>query len=736
MRYRGSYYPDGSTQYIDDFGGLDLRNRIANNSFSEMLNMSPEGAPEIVTRAYRYLSRAQFGANEYVGAITTVTVCRDDLTGTTPSSKQFTEEPAYVYTAADGSCSLVFGMDGDETNRGFSSVPITAEGPFHSLAVIGRQIIVAPEMILVNLDTGEVESVDVTAEATTFAITDEDLTEFTFRASGSNSAKIYADALNNHPDTSEKAVLIDNEQTSYLAIALTGKDRWRYDGPGPVGSYKGCGIHKCSSSDRWETSTWVQEKAYLKLFTADAEKFHKGDGVSISGTGTSLDGEYILWDVGDGYVVVNAEFVDPPFDYCPQLRWNSETGMYYLNADWDGKATFGTTPSGAAIKATIKRKAPPKVQQVCESGNRIWWCGFGQTTDELVNWIGCSALGNPYNYYKSGDSWLVTVGEAGDFTGAAEVEGKPVFFKENCVFEVGGSLPSSFRVTRRDTRGMEKSSSGAVCVSGGAAYYSSSDGPRVYGGSYSQRLTGAFGSTDIDASALAADGRFIYIAAKNVTAQTDGSPEYAGQDSIGIPTTPAATQEEAQETTPNGWFIGLIGDVISSTAAYIRAVVREQLGADNPALFVYDTEKAAIYRLEDDLFTCLSSVKSGGVVGYDATRRRLVSTVPLPETDKETAPVPWQLTTGDVYANTPDMKYISAARVRMRVAAGGYAELWLSCDRGQWERQAYCAKEGVFTYRVPIIPGRCDSFRLRLNGEGQARIVSIAYEITDGGQGQ
>lgn len=785
MRYRGSYFPDSATQYIDDFGGLDLRNRIANNAFSEMLNMSPEGAPEIVTRAYRYLSKASFGEGEYVGAITTVTVDRsrlipvaiaslesekesledrqevleesDELTedetaeltlissrltaisaelaakraqASAATSGRYTEEPAYVYGAANGGCSLVFGMDGDETIRGFFSVPITAAGPTHSLAVIGRRIIVAPEMILVNLDTGEVDSVEATAEATTFALTDEDLTEFTFRATGSTAAKIYPDALTNHPDADEKAALIENAQTSYIAIALTGKDRWRYDG-GPVGTYKGCGIHRCYSSDKWATNAWVEENKYLKLFTSDASKFHEKDAVTISGTGTSLDGEYILWAVGEGYVVVNAEFTDPPFDYCPKLRWDETNNRYYLYEDWDGKATFGKRPGGADIKATIKRKAPPIVQQICESGNRIWWCGFGQASNELINWIGCSKTGDPYNFYDAGDSWIGTVGEAGDFTGAAEVEGKPVFFKENCVFEVSGALPSSFRVTRRDTRGMEKGSSGAVCVSGGAAYYSSSDGPRVYGGSYSQRLTGAFGNTDIDASALAADGRFIYIAAKNVTAQSDGAPDYAGQDDVGTGT--AQTTTDAEES-PSFWFFRVVGGALSSLYSRIMAIFRRELGGDNSALFVYDTEKGAIYRLEDDLFTCLSSVKSGGVVGYDATRRRIVSTVPLSETDKETSPVEWQLTTGDVYANMPDMKYISAARVRMRVAAGGYAELWLSCDRGQWERQAFCAKEGVFTYRVPIIPGRCDSFRLRLNGEGQARLVSIAYEITEGGQ--
>lgn len=724
MRYRGSYFPDSATQYIDDFGGLDLRNRIANNAFSEMLNMSPEGAPEIVTRAYRYLSRAQFGANEYVGAIATVTVCRDDLTGTTPSNKEFTEEPAYVYTAPDGSCSLVFGMDGDETQRGFFSVPITAAGPFHSLAVIGRKIVVAPEMIIVNLDTGAVTSVEATVSGvTTFAFTDEDLTDFG-QVINTNT-KIY-DSSDNHPDGSS------DPTGTYFAMVWNGEDKWRRIavGPGAAEQYKGYEIRKYSHTSK----SWRTQNKYLKLFmsASDAAKFRQKDAVSISGTGTSLDGEYILWDVGSDYIVINAEFSGSPFDYCPAIDYSTGTWKS-TGGDWDGKSTFEYNSQGQ-ISATITRRMPPKVQHICESGNRIWWCGFGKTADELINWIGCSKTGDPYNFYDAGDSWIGIVGEAGDFTGVAEVEGKPVFFKEGCVFEVGGSLPSSFRVTRRDTRGMEKSSSGAVCVSGGAAYYSSSDGPRVYGGSYSQRLTGAFGSTDIDASALAADGRFIYIAAKNVTAQTDGSPEYAGQDAIGIPTTPAATQEEAQETTPNGWFIGLIGDVITSTAAYIMAVVREQLGGGNSALFVYDTEKGAIYRLEDHLFTCLASVKSGGVVGYDASARRIVSTVPLAETDKETSPVEWQLTTGDVYANTPDMKYISAARVRMRVAAGGYAELWLSCDRGQWERQAFCAKEGVFTYRVPIIPGRCDSFRLRLNGEGQARLVSIAYEITEGGQ--
>jgi hypothetical protein len=714
MRYRGSYFPDSATQYIDDFGGLDLRNRIANNSFSEMLNMSPEGAPELVTRAYRYLSRAQFGEGEYVGAITTVTVCRDDLSGTTPSNGKFSEEPVYVLTTYNSDIAvtgnkLVFGADGNTTTRGFKVINLNSNAVEHSLAVIDRRLIIAPEMIVVNLDTGEADTVEATTTATEFGFTDVDLTDFGAEIDGYTAVYPH----DGEPDAEEIEWLQEHGVSSFIAMMANGETRTRYDANGNTLSYKGYEIRRCSSSNNWTTHAWVTQNKFLKLFTSDAAKFRKDDAISVSGTGTALDGEYVIFAVGNDHIVINAEFSGAPFDYCPDI--DSQTGTWRQEqghaVNWNGKATFGYTSQRQAITATIKRKLPP-FQCICESGNRIWWAGFGQTENGLVNEIGCSAQGDPYDFYNMSKAWISEVGTAGDFTGACDVGGTPVFFKDNCVFEVSGSLPSSFKVTKRDTRGIEEKSAGALCVNDGAVYYQSSDGPRVYGGSYSQRLTAALGNTDIDASALAADGRFIYIAASKVTANADGSPLFAGDGDLPGPPNPSP-----------------LADLIF----YIKGLISHIVGV-SPSLFVYDTEKGALYRLEDHYFTCLAPFSDGGVIGFDATAGRLVSTKRISRMIKESEPVQWQATTGDVYVNMPDMKYISAARIRMRVAAGGYAELWLSCDRGQWERQAFFDREGVFTYRVPIIPGRCDSFRLRMSGEGQARIVSIAYEITDGGQ--
>ena len=97
-------------------------------------------------------------------------------------------------------------------------------------------------------------------------------------------------------------------------------------------------------------------------------------------------------------------------------------------AQWtslDGKQTM---PCPAAEKITMERRIPD-MEFLTECDNRVWGCSSKE------NVIYSCKLGDPTNWYSyrgiAADSYAVTVGTDGAFTGAASCMGSVLFFKEN-----------------------------------------------------------------------------------------------------------------------------------------------------------------------------------------------------------------------------------------------------------------------------------------------------------------
>ena len=71
----------------------------------------------------------------------------------------------------------------------------------------------------------------------------------------------------------------------------------------------------------------------------------------------------------------------------------------------------------------------------------------------------CKLGGHPTNWYSyrgiAADSYAVTVGTDGAFTGAASCMGSVLFFKENVLHKIYGARPSDFHHTLRCRRGQK-----------------------------------------------------------------------------------------------------------------------------------------------------------------------------------------------------------------------------------------------------------------------------------------
>lgn len=216
------------------------------------------------------------------------------------------------------------------------------------------------------------------------------------------------------------------------------------------------------------TAMWVLVASpFVKLSAPGIGRgFAPYDGIELSGPEGlgNLAGPCVLYDVKEDYVILP-----------------------------------GLIPEKTTLTApvTLSRRLP--IMDFCmESGNRLWGCRYGPNRQgQVVNEIYCSKLGDFKNFSCfmgiSTDSYAVSLGSEGPFTGAVSYGGHPLFFKENGVHKVFGSMPSDFSVQYSPCRGVEQGSEGSLAIVSEILYYKSPTGVCAYDGSYPREISEALG---------------------------------------------------------------------------------------------------------------------------------------------------------------------------------------------------------------------------------------------------
>lgn len=145
---------------------------------------------------------------------------------------------------------------------------------------------------------------------------------------------------------------------------------------------------------------------------------------------------------------------------------------------------YSTESSSGAQYGAI-RKYFPKVTYGCVAHNRIWCCS--QNGEEIY----ASALGKPLEYYEfngvSTDSWNVSVGTPGKFTGIAPWQTRVVVFKEDYTHVIFGSTPKDFGMERTYNIGCIDRRS--IANAGSMLIWLSYDGFYAYGGGKPERIS-------------------------------------------------------------------------------------------------------------------------------------------------------------------------------------------------------------------------------------------------------
>ena len=159
------------------------------------------------------------------------------------------------------------------------------------------------------------------------------------------------------------------------------------------------------------------------------------------------------------------------------------------------------------LENVVFQNAIPQMDFVIESENRLWGCRYGEQTSydgtaKIVNELYASSLGDfkTWETYEgnSMDSYRVSLGVNGKFTGAASYAGKPIFFKEDAMIRVFGNFPANFQVSTSKVEGVQIGMHSTVSITDGVMFYKSPGGIMKYDGSIPTKVSYVFGGDHID----------------------------------------------------------------------------------------------------------------------------------------------------------------------------------------------------------------------------------------------
>lgn len=582
-----------SRDVVEMFGGYNHNLRIANSDFYDMENLTSDAYPLMATRGKR------------------------------GNVKEF--ESSCEGIIAKGKLAYI-----DGKNLVYGDMPHTIDnlldeekldGRKRQLVSYGAYLIIFPEGIMFNTETGKIDYLEAHYESPT--IEDE------------NGNKVGSEVkfeICTLESSTNKEELVYDSQLDAPANPSNG-DYW-------------LDISSTPNSLKMYSSTsqmWVSvPTCYVKITATNIGKqFEIYDGVTISGCtapGTDdLNNTMVIWDKGEHYITV--------IGVLQEMQTQTDT-------------------------ITVERKIPT-MDFITESENRLWGCHYGIIDDKPVNEIYACKLGDAKNWNCfmgiASDSYAVSLGSDGVFTGAITLRGSPLFFKENCIHKIYGNLPSNYQVLTTNCRGVQRGSEKSLAIVNEVLFYKSATDVCAYDGSMPSSVSENLGSVRYsDAVAGTLDGKY-YISMKD---------------------------------TSDKW-----------------------------NLFVFDTIKNMWHR-EDN-----THVKYFSTLGTDlyfvTDDNKLMTTTGTGDTKE--GKFKWFAETGSIGYSYPDNKYLSKLNVRMNLDIDSSVALYIQYDSfGEWERKWTMNGMGTKSFTIPIIPKRCDHFKLRFEGEGDCKIFSIAKVLEMG----
>ena len=314
----------------------------------------------------------------------------------------------------------------------------------------------------------------------------------------------------------------------------------------------------------------------------------------------------------------------------------------------------------------------PTMDYVIECNNRLWGCRFGTGENgEFYNILYASALGDPKN-------WRKYMGTAMDS------------------YYVNIGSPGPF--------------TGAAAHRGYPHFFKENCVIKIYGekpSNFSTLITVCEGVKPGAAGSLVPYNGALYYLSPTGVQYFDSMPQPIGQ---------------------------ALGDGITEASAAGECGGKYYLSAKDETgwnLFVFDTERRIWHR--QDSSHALAFVELSGEMYMLLTNGALYALNGTQGT-QEQEDVAWFAETSDMGYDSPDNLYNGRFVVRARAAENTACRLFIQYDGdGAWQPLGVIQGDGkVRSHVLPLIPRRADTMKLRIEGEGDFSLYSIAREIGQG----
>lgn len=320
---------------------------------------------------------------------------------------------------------------------------------------------------------------------------------------------------------------------------------------------------------------------------------------------------------------------------------------------------------------TVKRLMP-NLDFVIESGNRLWGCRYGEALNgETVNEIYASKLGDFKN-------WNAFQGISTDSYAAS------------C--------------------GTDGAFTGAITHLGYPIFFKENCMHKVYGNfpaNYQIQTTDCRGVQQGSHKSLAIVNEILYYKSRLGVCAYDGSLPAEVSESLGdVPYFDAVGGAHG-----NKYYISM---------------------ADNAGLyhfFVYDTSKG-LWHKEDNTKVFGFCSHKNQMYFIDRENGQIASVF---GGENAVEDVRWKVESGIIGFDSPDKKYISNMMVRLSLDFGSRVYFYIMYDSmGRWEHVGTVTGNSLKSMNVPVRPRRCDHFKLKIEGEGEAKIYSICKTLEQG----
>lgn len=513
------------------------------------------------------------------------------------------------------------------------------------------------------------------------------------------------------------------------------------------------GLYKYSKS---QTEWAAVPDVYIRIKASsfdDFINFNEGDAVSLVFEGKAdadvdnLAMNTFVASVGDDYIIVEGNLPDVGY-----------IGEYQV---------------------MIERKLPTLDYAVCHN-NRVWGCFY----NGIINEIYASKLGDPLNWYCyrgiSTDSYAVSCGEHGSFTGCTELGDAVVFFKENCIYTVYGSEPSNFQTVKTDCFGVQEGSEKSICKINGSVYYKSCHGiMKLSEGSLPVCVSDELGADVWRDATAGTDGRNYYVVMTDSKGQRemfvyDTKYSFWHKEDIGCSNLfcftefgnnllcvgkklteypakeiriPKLTEDMAPEKddfdSVGLYILAIIGFALAMQIyyLYIRGKTDEEIKqyiAQREEKDISEVTQEEFDELIDMVYERIPTYKHDLTFSYITNEATCNAYLPVFNDEgykiADEGRFYWKAETGIRGLSLSVYKRLKGLFIRMKLSPGARCDVFIEYDgRGKWESIGSFEDDGINTFRICDRLDKCDTYRLRFIGYGNIVIYSIVENYEEAG---